>query len=80
VRRRHIQKDDPLFPRRSGRRYRGAADIERAADLHVQGSTLRQIDAELAVRVSGVRCSLPGSIFGHAGAHSTRTRPNLAIT
>jgi hypothetical protein len=33
----------------------------------------------MAVRVSGERFSLPGSALGHAGAHSRRTSPNLAI-
>ena len=30
-------------------RYGGAVDIERAADLHVQGWTLRQVANELAL-------------------------------
>jgi hypothetical protein len=32
-----------------GRRYRGAVDVKRAADLYAQGRTLRQIGAELGV-------------------------------
>jgi hypothetical protein len=40
----------------------------------------RACSTPMAVRVSGVRFSLPGSIFGYAGARRTRTRPNLAIT
>jgi hypothetical protein len=34
---------------RPGRRYGGAVDVKRAADLYAQGRTLRQIGAELAV-------------------------------
>jgi hypothetical protein len=35
-------------------RYRGAVDVQRAADLYTQGSTLRQIGAELGVHWSTV--------------------------
>jgi hypothetical protein len=34
---------------RSGRRYDGAVDLKRAADLYIHGWTLRQIGAELGI-------------------------------
>jgi hypothetical protein len=40
--------------RQSGRRYGGAVDVERAAELYAQGWTLRQIGAELEVKWTSV--------------------------
>ena len=37
-----------------GRRYGGAVDVKRAADLYAQGRTLRQIGAELGVTATTV--------------------------
>jgi hypothetical protein len=60
-------------------RYRGAVDVQRAADLYAQGRTLRQIGAELGLtattvsqrlRRAGVtrrRYSDNGSFFGQLG-------------
>ena len=45
------------------RRYGGAVDVERAADLYAQGWTLRQIGAELGVTGprSAISFAAPGS-------------------
>ena len=48
-----------LVSRGLGRRYRGAVDVKRAADLYAQGWTLRQIGAELGVNWSTVEPTSP---------------------
>jgi hypothetical protein len=39
----------------------------------------RACKTPIVVRVSSERFSVPGSMLGYAGAHSSRTSPNLAI-
>jgi hypothetical protein len=68
-------------PRQCGRRaetrYRGAVDVQRAADLYAQGWTLRQIGAELGVPWTAVSHQLrrPGVTMRRGGppAHPTST-------
>jgi hypothetical protein len=55
------------------RRYGGAVDVERAADLYAQGWTLRQVGAELGVRWSTVSQQLQSAgITMRSGGPPTR--------
>jgi hypothetical protein len=55
-----------------GRRYRGAVDVKRAADLYAEGWTLRQIGAELGVPWTAV-----GHQLRQAGITMRRGGPPL---
>jgi hypothetical protein len=66
---------------RPGRRYRGAVDVKRAADLYAQGRSLRQIGAELGVHWSTVSQQLQkAGLTMRRGTPSPRIRLWSCVT
>ena len=56
-----------------GRRYGGAVDVKRAADLYAQGWTLRQIGAELGVHCDHGEPAASSGRRHHASRRSFRS-------